>query len=108
MLESNKKDPIKKEIKKEIEKQLKKVGVIRPYRGHKIFRVSKDDLSISDPKWMDPIVSFKNGKDVVQKRIETEEGFFYLSALNKSNCKKKIIKMLGITKEDLYELEKTA
>lgn len=102
------KSPISKEVKKEIEKQLKKIGTIRPHKGHDIFKISKDTLEITEPKWRDPIVAIDRytKKTIVKKSIEAEEGFFYLSALNAKNCKKKIIQMLGITKADLENLEK--
>jgi len=111
MIKEEKKDQTEVSAKKQQEAQLKKVGQVRPFRGHKLFKVNKVTLEILEVEYVAPdTISFAEaakGKKV-KKKVIAEEGFAYFSALNKKNVIKKIKKLVDPAEVDkiLSNLEK--
>jgi hypothetical protein len=103
MFEAHKKkeDEVVVEVtaKKEVEKKLTKVGSVIPHRGHKLFKVHKATLEISEVEYMDDdVITFDEGKvklnkgpmKVRVKKVKTEKDYAYFSALNVKNVVKKL------------------
>jgi len=97
MIDEKPKDQVVITDQKEQETQLKKVGQVRPFRGHKLFKVNKITLEIIEAEFVKPDeITFEEAKagKKVKKKVIVEEGFAYFSALNKNNVIKKLKKLV--------------
>lgn len=80
---------------------LERIGTFRPYKGHKIFKVNKETLEISEAEITTiPIKTKEKGKKLSKKKIIAEDGYTYVSALNIKNVKKKLLKLALRGKQD--------
>ena len=87
-----------KEIKEETEK---KIGFLKPHRGHTIFQYNTIDGRLT--KAVFDKVNYVLGQKKQPKRITVEEGCVYISSLNLKNAIKRLSKHYGnnIKTEDL-------
>ena len=72
---------------KQIEHEL--IGEIIPHNGHSIFKINKESKKVELAKYSNTTFTF-NGEN--KKKIIVEDGFHYVSALNKKNALKKYLK----------------
>lgn len=80
------------EIKSEQKKQLKKIGTIRPHKGHSIWKYRNGIVSkLTDADFMETVVDFSNNRKV--KKVKVQEGALYVSKLNRKNAEKYFVKM---------------
>lgn len=94
-LKSKSFDPdISIEKKVEQEKQHKKVGQLKPHKGHTVFQYNTETGAITKAVF-EELVLF-NSLTKVNKRINVEKDCLYVSALNLKNAAKKIAKYHGI------------
>ena len=77
--------------------ELKYLGSLRPKNGHTLFKVSRATGEISEASFeeIDVVYNQVNSKKDVEnlrtkKKVIVEEGYFYVSALNKKNVLRKI------------------
>lgn len=65
------------------------------HKGHKVFKINQETLEITEVQLS--TLPIKNGDGTVNKnrKIVTEEGFYYMTALNKKNVVRRL-KNLGI------------
>ncbi len=84
-LEIKQKDKLEISVKqkKQIEKQF--IGDIIPHNGHKIWKINKETLEIEEAKYLN--TTFYIGQEN-KKEILVNDGFEYVSALNKKNALK--------------------
>ena len=75
----------------EVKKQEKKLGVIKPHKGHTLFEIEVKTMSINLPEFETIEVDWT--KDSSNKsKLKVKEGCVYISALNKRNALKKFKK----------------
>lgn len=101
MIVDESKEVVQETRKKEQEsKTLKKVATLRPQKGHTLFKVNKETLEISKAEFEQVEITFGEARDgkKPRKKVITEDGFFYITALNVKNVKKKLIK-IGVAVE---------
>ena len=72
---------------KQIEHEL--IGEIIPHNGHSVYKINKETKEVDLAKFSNTTFTF-NGKN--KKKIIIEDGFSYVSALNKKNALKKYLK----------------
>lgn len=75
--------------------KFEKVKTFRPQRGHTLFQVDKETMEISKAVFSTLPMKNKAGKAITNKRIIVDNNYHYISALNETNIKRKLIK-LGI------------
>lgn len=66
---------------------------IKYYKGHTIFKVDKETLEISEAELSQLPMKDGKGNIIKDKKVVMEDGFIYISSLNETNVKKKLIKM---------------
>ncbi len=93
---------IKEEVKivKEVsqEKQVILVNSIHPHGGHKCFEYNTITNILTLAVFMETAVSFsaaRRGEIAPKRKVMTNEGCCYVTALNMANATKKLSKMLG-------------
>lgn len=72
--------------------ELKFLGSNKPYRGHTLFKINISTSEIEVADFEVKAIPLKNAKlknPPVRKKVIVEEGFYYISALNKKNALKK-------------------
>ena len=90
------KDQVKLVAEVQQEKKLKFIGSTTPKRGHSLFTLELATGKITKTV-MEANILFIDGKKVLSKRVDVQEGCQYISALNEANARKKLVK-LGILK----------
>jgi hypothetical protein len=81
---------------KEQEKKEKLLQTIKPHRGHTLFKVNLKTNEISKAEFEKTDIEYMNAigrNNVSRKKVIVEEGYYYVSALNKKNVIKKIKKI---------------
>lgn len=70
--------------KKQVEHEL--IGNIIPHEGHIVWQINKETLEVSEAKYSNAtyVLGGENKKEIIVK-----DGFYYVSALNKSNALRK-------------------
>lgn len=94
------KDKLEIVVQKEIEKQEKLVGRIKPQRGHTLFEVNLKEKTIEKVLFEVQDIHFdkaKNGITTAHKKVIRKPNCIYISALNRKNVIKKLVKR-GIVK----------
>jgi len=82
----------------EQEKKFQQVflGSYKPYKGHKLWKVCKKTLEITEAEYEKLDLHIKDlDKPLIgakKKKVIIEEGFLYIQALNKKNVLKKLMK----------------
>jgi len=71
---------------KPVEKQSKFIGRITPKRGHTLFKVNTTTGLVTKAIMEDTVQE----DSTIKKRVKVEDGYFYISALNKKNVVKKM------------------
>ncbi len=74
----------------EVKKQVKKLGVIKPHKGHTLFEIEVKSMSINLPEFEAIEVNWTEGSS--KSKLKVKEGCVYISALNKRNALKKFKK----------------
>jgi len=75
----------------EAKKQVKKLGVIKPYKGHSLFEIEIQTMNINLAEFETIEVNWaKNSSN--KSQLKVKEGCVYISALNKKNALKKFKK----------------
>ena len=96
-LEQHHKVEIHQEANKQHEKQQKFLGSIKPKKGHTLFKIDVNSWNIDKAKFeTDTIVwdGVGDAKNQLKKRkLIVEDGYFYISALNKDNAMKKYFQL---------------
>jgi hypothetical protein len=77
---------------KEARKEVKFLGTIRPHKGQSMWQLNLSSGEVSLAVYKEVSVDTKGN---VRKKLITEKGFMYCTALNKRNAYKKFGKMLG-------------
>lgn len=97
------KDPVKQvKQKEEHEQKLKRVGQLKPHKGHKIYKYNTITGELSPAVFEEVIADFSkvlNKETKIKasnRRIIVEEGCVYVSALNFKNAMRKISKHYGV------------
>lgn len=81
--------------KKQQESSREKIASIRPYRNHRLYKIDKKTLEVVEAKLdTQPARFAKEGKQTKRSEVTIEEGFLYVSAMNKKNAIKKLMKMI--------------
>lgn len=80
--------------------EYKHVGQLRPKKGHKTYKVDRETLEIYEAKLSTLPIKNSDGKAVFKKKIIIEDGFFYLSALNVKNVKRKLVNVAKVNKKE--------
>lgn len=71
-------------VERQVKKELKKLGSIRPRRGHRLFKLQDGIVTaVTDADFSDSFVTL-NGKK--KRKLIIEKGADYISALNKKNA----------------------
>lgn len=86
---------IEKTRKKEQQKEQKKLGTIKPHRGHTLFEVNKTTGEITEAEFVKTDISFHdaaNGIKPKNHKVIVKENCLYVPALNKKNVIKKLKK----------------
>lgn len=92
MLDLVPKDKIESEIQDEQRKQLNFIGRMRPYRGHKLWKMIDGNITeVQDDEYESYFDIARNSR---VKKIIVQPGAYYASALNLKNAKKKFRKLL--------------
>ena len=74
-------------IQTEEKKSLKKIGTIKPYKGHSIWKWKDGIVSkLTEADFTETIVDFSNNRRV--KKVKIQEGAIYVSKLNRRNAEK--------------------
>jgi hypothetical protein len=77
-----------RQVKKQVE--YKKLGDhIRSIDGGKIWKISKEDNSISEALYRESL-EFAIGTSDTAKKVDIEKGYWYVEALNRTNALKKL------------------
>lgn len=79
--------------KKQVEHEL--IGNIVPHEGHTVWKINKETLQIEKAKFSNVIYSNtidNNGFQSIKKQLIVQDGYEYISALNKKNALKKYFK----------------
>ncbi len=76
-----------------MKKEFKQVGQIKPCKGHTVYSVDKETLEIKEAIITTVPMKSEKGDVKIGKKIKVEENQFYISALNKKNVRRKLIKM---------------
>lgn len=75
----------------EVKKQVKKLGVIKPHKGHTLFEIEVKTMNINLAEFETLEVDWT--KDSSNKsKLKVKEGCVYISSLNKRNALKKFKK----------------
>lgn len=80
-----------KQIKQE-EKHIKAFGNALPHNGHTVFRINPETMEIIIAPLMKSEFVFGQDPTKIKKKIFVEDGFRYVSALNKKTAMKKFLK----------------
>jgi hypothetical protein len=80
-----------KQIKQE-EKHIKAFGNALPHNGHTVFRINPETMEIVVVPFMKTTFVFGQDPLKTKKKIFVEDGFRYISALNKKTALKKFKK----------------
>jgi len=95
-LEIKTKDKVVITAQQEKKYEHKLVRSIRPHKGHTLFKVCEKTGDISEAEFEKQDLQIKDLSNpllgAVKKKVIIEEGFIYISALNKKNVIKKLTK----------------
>ena len=93
-LNQQKENPLIKEITIPVKSELKKIGELRPKRGHKIFEFNYKTKVLSEAVFeeFDAELNPKTMNFFANRRIISHPDAIYFSALNFKNAEKKIRK----------------
>ena len=92
-------DPVAEIRKKEEEAKVEFMGSLRPKKGHTLFKVCKKTHEISEAEYKTSPAKFNelvNGQPVTRRKVIVEDGFIYISCLNKKNVERKLSRKLDI------------
>jgi predicted nuclease with TOPRIM domain len=87
-------------VKQQKEKQYELIGNIIPHSGHRLFKINKSTLDVSEAEYSH--TSYYVG-DENKKEVIVYEGYAYVSALNKNNALSKYKKGCNGTKDVIPE-----
>jgi hypothetical protein len=82
-LELKREDKVEVSIKQRKQVEKKFIGDIVPNNGHKIWKINKETLEVTEAKYLN--TAYVIGSDN-KKEILVQEDFHYVSALNKKNA----------------------
>lgn len=90
------KESIEISVKSEQEKKQELIGTVKPHKNHKLYEYNTDThtIALAEFRKVDPILTgFKTLK--INKEVNVKKHCLYITALNFTNAKRKIVKMLG-------------
>jgi len=97
-VEQENKDQVEQVTQKEVhENKEKKVGFLKPQRGHTVFEYNTKTGELKKAKFDE--VDYDITKEKQRKRITVQEGCIYVSSLNIKNAVKKLGKYHGVNVE---------
>jgi hypothetical protein len=91
VLNNQERDSLKFKKVREAKKELKKIGTIKPHRGHSLFKMNSEGVFKVEENEFE--YYYVIGKK--KKKLIVEDNTLYVSALNKKNAIKKFKKMLA-------------
>jgi hypothetical protein len=86
-------EKVNQEVVIPVKSEMKLLGKIRPNKGHKVFKINTTTNEISEAEYFYDAVSMFSSSYERKKKLSMEEGFAYISALNKQNAIKKYKKL---------------
>tara|TARA_R110002051_G_scaffold322875_1_gene414762 strand:+ start:1778 stop:2089 length:312 start_codon:yes stop_codon:yes gene_type:complete len=81
--------------KKEQTKEYKKATTIKPHKGHTLYEYNVETKELVEATYTKTDVSYidiQKGKNIARRRVDMKGGCVYVSALNKKNAVKKLLK----------------
>lgn len=83
----------REEIKevRQVKKEHKKIGSIRPHKGHALFKMNKDGIFKVTENEFEKYFDYE--KRITKKKLIVEEDTVYVAALNMKNAIKKFSKL---------------
>ena len=95
MKELEKITPVEINVKKEQQIEYQFDGEIKPHKGHTLWEICEEDLSVEKAKFMNNTYVF--GEEI-KREVLKKSGCVYISALNKKSALKKYHKGLNGSK----------
>lgn len=94
-------DPVAEVKQKEQEKKIKKVGTMKPHRGHTVYQYNTETGELTKAIFEEQNAKFNTplNRQGKTKVIMAQEGCIYVSALNIKNAIKRLGKYHGINVE---------
>jgi hypothetical protein len=96
-LEPRKRDKLEVAVVKPIEKQYKKVGTLKPEKGHTCFELNLSNGNVTIAEYETTSVSIiaaAKGDTSPHHKLKVKENCIYTTALNRKNAFKKFKRML--------------
>jgi hypothetical protein len=88
MIELDPKVVVEQQAEKDQRKEKTLLGTIFPHKGHTLYKLDLETEEVSLAKYS----SDYNVDQTIPKKVIVEEGYYYVSALNKENALKKFRK----------------